>query len=144
MHTAIDSSDPGTTNTSDTGATALRDAHDAWIEEFRAFVGPALEPEADPWTQWLAVRYLSDDFEYRCRSERALVDLLRRFIPAGVADRLVGESKRFARLRGDLDEIGRRRGTAAMFEVGGSRLLEELEVWCASVESAAREVSREG
>jgi hypothetical protein len=111
--------------------------HDAWVEEALCFLEPAIEPGADFWTRWAAVRYLSDAFRVRYRRERALVDELRSFLRPDVAERLVRKGDRLFRLRLELDRIGRRRGTAAEFAAGTRDLLEQLRVWCAEIEQAA-------
>jgi hypothetical protein len=45
----------------------LRPIHNTWVEETRRFLDPAMESNADFWTRWAAVRYLSDDFRDRYR-----------------------------------------------------------------------------
>ncbi len=120
----------------------LRPIHTAWIEEARRFLEPALEPGADFWARWVVVRYLSDDFRERYRRERALVDELRSFLRPDVAERLLREGDRIFRLRLELDRIGRRRGTAAEFAAGTRDLLEQLGMWCAEIELAARGITR--
>jgi hypothetical protein len=121
----------------------LRPIHNTWVEETRRFLDPAIEPGADFWARWAAVRYLSDDFRDRYRRERALVDQLRPFLRLDVAGRLVREGDRLFRLRLELDRIGRRRGTAAEVAAGARDLLEQLGVWCAEVELAASGLTRE-
>jgi hypothetical protein len=115
----------------------LRPIHNAWVEETRRFLDPAIEPGADFWTRWAAVRYLSDDFRDRYRRERALVDELRPFLRLDVAERLVREGDRLFRLRLELDRIGRRRGTGIEVAAGTRDLLEQLAVWCTEIELAA-------
>jgi hypothetical protein len=120
----------------------LRPIHNGWIQEARRFLEPALEPGADFWARWTAVRYLSDDFRKQYRLERALVDELRPFLAAQVAERLVQESDRVLRLRLELDRIGRRRGTSAEVATGTRDLLAQLGVWCAEIELAGRGITR--
>jgi hypothetical protein len=115
--------------------TVLRSIHNAWIEETRRFLDPAIEAGA--------VRYLSDDFRSRYRRERALVDELRRFLRSDMAERLVREGDRLFRLRLELDRIGRRRGTAAEVAAGTLDLLEQLGVWCTKIELAAAGLTRD-
>ncbi|HEX3236325.1 MAG TPA: hypothetical protein VHR41_19195 [Gemmatimonadales bacterium] len=123
--------------------TVLRPSHDAWIEETRRFLTPALDSEADFWTRWSAVRYISDDFREQFRLERALVAALRPLLREEVANRLMHEGERVVLLRLELDRIGRRRGTSAEFAAGADRLLEQMGVWCAEIELAARGITRE-
>jgi hypothetical protein len=122
--------------------TVLRPSHDAWIEEARRFLTPALEPEADFWTRWSAVRYISDDFREQFRLERELVGALRPLLREEVANRLMQEGERVVLLRLELDRIGRRRGTSAEFAAGADRLLEQMGLWCAEIELAARGITR--
>jgi hypothetical protein len=120
----------------------LRPIHNAWVEEARRFLEPALAPGADFWARWSAVRYLSDDFRNQYRLERALVDQLRPLLAAQVVERLVHESDRVLRLRLELDRIGRRRGTSAEVATGTRDLLGQLGVWCAEIELAGRGITR--
>ena len=121
----------------------LRPIHNTWVEETRRFLDPAIEPGANFWTRWGAVRYLADDFRDRYRRERALVDQLRPFFRLNVAERLGREGDRLFRLRLELDRIGRRRGTAAEVAAGTRELLEQLGVWCAEIELAAGALTRD-
>jgi len=121
----------------------LRPIHNTWVEETRRFLDPAIEPDADFWTRWAAVRYLSDDFRDRYRRERALVDRLRPFVRLDVAERLTREGDRLFRLRLELDRSGRRRGTAAAVAAGTRDLLEQLGAWCAEIELAAAGLTRD-
>jgi hypothetical protein len=121
----------------------LRPIHNTWVEETRQFLDPALEPDADFWTRWAAVRYLSDDFRDRYRRERALVEQLRPFVRLDVAERLARDGDRLFRLRLELDRIGRRRGTAAEVAAGTRDLLEQLGVWCAEIELATAGLTRD-
>jgi hypothetical protein len=121
----------------------LQPVHLAWIENARRFLDPALEPDADFWTRWAAIRYLTDDFRERYRLERELVEELRPFLSSEVAERLAREGDRVFRRRLDLDRIGRRRGMASEFAAGTGQLLDQLTRWCAEIEIAARGIRRE-
>ena len=121
----------------------LRPIHNTWVEETRRFLDPAIEPGADVWPRWAAVRYLSDDFRDRYGRERALVDELRSFLRPDLAERLIREGDRLFRLRLELDRIGRRRGTATEVAAGTRDLLEQLAVWCAEIELAAASLTRD-
>ena len=121
----------------------LQPIHNTWIEETRRFLEPAIEPGADFWTRWAAVRYLSDDFRNRYRRERALVDELCPYLRMDVAERLIREGDRLFRLRLELDRLGRRRGTAAEVAAGTRDLLEQLGVWCTEIELAAAGLTRD-
>ena len=121
----------------------LRPLHNTWVEATRRFLDPALESDADFWTRWAAIRYLSDEFRDRYRRERALVDQLRPFVSLDVAERLAREGDRLFRLRLELDRLGRRRGTAVEVAAVTSDLLEQLGVWCAEIELATAGLTRD-
>jgi hypothetical protein len=120
--------------------TVLRPIHEAWVREARRFLDPSLDPAADFWTRWGAIRYLSDHFGAQYRLERALVDELRPFLPPDVGGRLVQEGDLLARRRLELDRIGRRRGTAEEMAAGTRELVEQLGLWLASIELAAADI----
>jgi hypothetical protein len=120
----------------------LRPTHDGWIKQARRFLEPALEPGADFWARWAAVRYLSDAFRELYRLERARVQELRPRLQPEMAERLLRESDRVLRLRLELDRIVRRRGTSAEVATGRRDLLAQLGVWCAEIEVAARGITR--
>ena len=122
---------------------ALRPIHVGWLEEAHRFLDPALNPRAEFWTRWAAVRYLNDEFLARFRWELALVDELHPFLTADTSERLRCERARLARLRLEIDRIGRRRGTAAEMAAATRGLLEQLALWCAEIEAAAGAIPRE-
>jgi len=99
-------------NTTSSLGAKLRGFHCLWITEARRFLAPALEPGADFWTRWAAVRYLSDDFQERHAMELVLVHRLRPVLAEDVAARLVTGGDGVFHLRLEADRIGRRRGTA--------------------------------
>jgi hypothetical protein len=119
---------------------ALRSTHDAWIGHARRCLEPALEPSADFWIRWAALRYLSDDFRSHYRMERALVDQLRLLLPKEKAARIAAEGDQVWRLRLELDRIGRRQGTSLEFAVGAGALLERLALWLSEVERALDDI----
>jgi hypothetical protein len=120
----------------------LRPSHAVWLEAAHCFLEPALEPAADVWTRWAAVRYLADDFRDRCGWESGLLDELRPFLSPAVSARLLEAGDRLFRRRLELDRIGRRRGTAAEFAAGTRELLEQLGGWCGEIERAAAGITR--
>ena len=124
-------------------AAVLRPIHSAWIDEARRFLEPALEPGSDFWSRWSAVRYISDDFQVWSRRERALLYVLRPFLPQDVAELLVREGEQVFQLRLELDRLGRRRGTAAEFAAAARALVEHLGLWCAELERAAGGITRD-
>ncbi len=122
---------------------ALRRVHERWLEDAHRFLDPALNPSAEFWTRWAAVRYLNDEFLDRFRWELALVDELHAFLAEDASELLRQKSARLARLRLELDRIGRRRGTAAEVAAATRALLEQLARWCAEIEAAARAIPPE-
>lgn len=122
---------------------ALRGVHDAWVHEARCFLEPAMEPAADFWTRWAAVRYLDDDFRDRYELERGLLAELRPFLGPLTAERLAREGDRLIRLRLEVDRIGRRRGTAAEVAGGARALLDQLMRWLAEIEQGVAGLTRD-
>jgi hypothetical protein len=123
--------------------TILRPVHEGWLEDARQYLDPARNPGAEFWTRWAAVRYLNDEFLGRFEWERALVDELRAFLPLDAAERLRRDGDRLARLRLELDRVGRRRGTGAEVATTTWEFLEQLGLWCAEIEAAAGTIPRE-
>jgi hypothetical protein len=134
--------------TTDTGKAqtlgpVLRAAHDIWIREAGSFLSPIIRPGAPFWDRWTAVRYLADQFMSQYRRERALVDELRPFLPPETAERLIGDGDRILQLQEQLDEVGRRRGTARTVAAIGREVLRSLRSWCAELEAAAGRLRRD-
>jgi hypothetical protein len=116
--------------------------HTRWIEDVRRFLEPAMQVDANHWHRWSAVRYLADDCQQQLEWERGLVQELRHFIEPEWGARLAREGETVARLRLELDRIGRRGGTAQEFAAGAQTFLEQLACWCAEIERAARGLTR--
>ena len=112
----------------------LSPTHDAWVEEARQLLMPAVTPEAPFWDRWSVVRYLNDRFLERFRVERALVSELRPFVTIREMDMLETGAERVARLHLTLDRIGRRRGAAPEFAAMATEFLDALELWCVEIE----------
>ena len=121
----------------------LSPVHDAWVEEVRRFLIPATTPTAPFWDRWSVVRYLNDQFMERFGWERALVAELRPFVAQHDTDTLWTGAERVAQLRLALDRVGRRRGTAGEFALVTEEFLKALELWCAEIELAARQIERD-
>ena len=120
----------------------LRPIHRAWLEEARCLLEPALEAGADFWTRWAAIRYLADDFREQYRLEHGLVNELCPFLPSEASERLLRGGDRIIQLRLLLERQQRRARRAATSELALATrdLLEQLGVWCAEAEAAARDV----
>lgn len=119
--------------------------HRAWLEEARCLLEPALDAGADFWTRWAAIRYLSDDFREQFRLEHGLVNELCPFLPAEASERLLRGGDRILHLRLELERLERkgRRAVTSDLAVATRDLLEQLGVWCAEIETAARDVGPE-
>jgi hypothetical protein len=122
---------------------ALRGVHEAWVQEARRFLDPAMESAADFWTRWAAVRYLDDEFRDRYDLERGLLAELRPFLAPVTAERLAREGDRVFQLRLELDRVGRRRGTAAEVADAARALLEQLVLWLAEIELGVDGLTRD-
>jgi hypothetical protein len=120
----------------------LAPLHEAWIEEARGFLDPAVDSSAPFWERWSVVRYLNDQFPVRFTLEGALIRGLRPSLDPHHMDALEAGADRLARLRLGLDRIGRRRGTAAEFAPMVEELLTALELWCVEIELATRHIER--
>lgn len=122
---------------------ALRPIHAGWLEDAHRLLEPALEPDADFWARWAAVRYIADDFREQYRLERSFVNELRPFLQPDIAEQLVRQGERVFQLRLELDRIGRRRGTAEAFAGAARYLLEQLGLWCTEIQLATRDLTRD-
>jgi hypothetical protein len=132
-----------TVHDGDTLAPVLCAAHETWIRETDSFLTPIIAQEAPFWGRWTAVRYLDDQFMGQYHRERALVDELRPFLPAEVAENLIQDGQLIAQLQGELDQAGRRRGTGRAVAVTARQLLQSLRSWCAAIEAAAGRIPRD-
>jgi hypothetical protein len=138
--TTADSSDTRQTETVDQ---TLRAAHEIWLRETDELLTPLLAPRADFWKRWTAVRYLADQFLRQYSREWALLGTMRPFIGAHLADELQQDGEQIAELQRLLDQAGRRRGTGLLAADLAGSLLEALRSWCADLEAAASEISRD-
>ena len=121
----------------------LSPLHEAWVTEARWFLDPASHASAPFWDRWSVVRYLNDQFPARFELQRNLIRELRPSLEPRHIEAIDGGAERLARLRLALDRIGRRRGTAAEFAPIVEEFLAALELWCAEVELAVRNLNRD-
>ena len=128
---------------SDILAPILRSAHSVWLRETNRFLLPIVLREASFWDRWPAVRYLADQFLAQYRRERSLLEELRAFLPPETAERLSRSGDRIAELQRELDDMGRRRGTAHRASVAGRELVDSLRAWCSDLEEAAGQIPLE-
>ncbi len=130
---------PNTDEQQDLGP-VLRRAHEIWVEHTDTFLTPVMVPEASFWERWTAVRFLADEFAAQLRRECAVLEELRAFLPAGVADQLLQDGERIGQLREYMDRLGRCRGTGQTVAVTARQLLDSVRAWCADVEAAVWQV----
>ena len=127
----------------ETLAPVLRATHEVWLRETDRFLLPIILREASFWSRWTAARYLADQFLGQFRRERALVNELRAFLPHPVAERLERDAEVIHRLQSELDQVGRRRGSAHKMSPMARSFLQLLRSWCADTEAAAGEIPRD-
>lgn len=131
----------------DVAGTALQEVlsplHEAWVAEARWFLDPASSAAAPFWDRWSVVRYLNDQFPARFELQRALLREARPSLEQRHLDAIDSGAERLTRLRLALDRIGRRRGTAAEFAPIVEEFLAALELWCAEIELAVRNLNRD-
>lgn len=123
--------------------TMLSPLHEAWVSEARWFLDPAASAAAPFWDRWGVVRYLNDQFPARFDLHRSLIRELRPSLEPRQLEAIDDGAERIARLRLALDRIGRRRGTAAEFAPIVEEFLAALELWCAEIELAVRNLNRD-
>lgn len=117
--------------------------HEAWVAQARCFLDPASCSSAPFWDRWSVVRYLNDQFPARFDLERLLVRELRPSLEPRHLEAIDAGAERLTRLRLALDRLGRRRGTAAEFAPIVEEFLAALELWCAEIELAVRNLDRD-
>jgi hypothetical protein len=121
---------------------ALEEAHDRWVQQAGQFLMPAAEG-GEFWDRWAAVRYLADQFVERYSRERAFTEELHPFLTPHESERIRYEAERVARLRLELDRLGRRRGTAPEVAAAARELLDHLRLWCTEIEIYGSRIPRE-
>jgi len=121
----------------------LRAAHHTWIGEAESYLTPIIVPEASFWERWTAVRYIADQFAQQYRRESSLLNELRPVLDPDVAEALIGQGRRVGQLWGELDRVGRRRGTSRTVAVTARALLDALRTWCDQIAAAAGAIPRE-
>lgn len=119
---------------------SLAPVHARWLEEVRRNVAPATHPEAGFWPRWAAIRYLADRFAFDFGLEGELLDGVIGWLDAEVASRLVNDREALQTLWGDLDRMGRRRGTGVATAAIAGSFLQTLGRWFAGLEQAVAAV----
>ena len=119
---------------------SLAPVHARWLDEVRRSVAPATHPETGFWPRWAAIRYLSDRFAFDFGLEGELLDAVIGWLDPEVASRLVNDREALQTLWGDLDRMGRRRGTGIATAAIAGSFLQTLGRWFAGLEQAAAAV----
>jgi hypothetical protein len=134
---------PGAVAASDTLGALLAPVHARWLEQVRRNVLPACSSRAGFWPRWGAVRYLADQFAQDYRLEAELLEAVIGSLDVRVAGRLVSDREALETLRGDLDRIGRRRGTGTTTAAIAGAFLLTLTRWCTDLERALSSIPLE-
>jgi hypothetical protein len=113
------------------------------------FLLPITNADATFLEKWAAMRYVEDQLRERFQLERALLEELRAFLTPEIRERLRMQGDRMSRLIGELNRLGRQRGSARELAHDVRELLDALRLWYAGIEFAASgirwsDVSREG
>ena len=114
----------------------LGTVHEVWMEQVATFLVPALREEADFWSRWAVVRFLSDQFCDRFRLECALVEALDSLLPNGVGRKLAAARTELEHTVEELMIVGRRRATGPLAARLTRRFMDKLALWCVEVELA--------
>jgi hypothetical protein len=125
-----------TFRTATTVGDALAAVHEAWMEQVANITTPALSEEADFWSRWAVVRFLSDQFNDRFRLEGALLDALGSLVPDGATRTLAAARAALEHTVAELQIVGRRRATGLLTARLARRLIDQLALWCVEVELA--------
>ena len=117
-------------------ASILAGAHDRWMADSDAVLGPVTDPNATFLQRWAAVRYVADGFLERFHLEQQLLEELHPFIMPELRERLRMQVGRLARLHQDLVRLAPQRGTAREVARTAREFLEALRLWYAEIELA--------
>ncbi|HEU5169902.1 MAG TPA: hypothetical protein VFU46_05165 [Gemmatimonadales bacterium] len=115
---------------------ALGPIHERWMEEVHRALDPGMARRASLWDRWTATRYLIDQFDLRLRHEYALLESLLPLLPPAEAARLAAGRQDLERIRAELDELGRRRGTGPRVAMLLAEFRRVFTTWCAEIELA--------
>ncbi len=115
----------------------LRGIHRRWMDETSEWLSPTLDPDADFWNGWSAVRYINDQFDRQYRRACTLVATILPLLPPSDAFILRARTVVLERTRRDLDYLGRRQGMTTVVAALVYRFLERLRTWLAEIERVA-------
>jgi hypothetical protein len=119
----------------------LRAIHCRWMDESSEWLGPALDPDADFWNGWSAVRYINGQFDRQYRRECALIEAILPLLQPIDAFVLRARTVVLERTRRDLDQLGRRRGMTEVVSALAYRFLKLLRTWFAEIERITEELT---
>ena len=125
-----------TVRTAATVGDVLATVHETWMEQVATNLAPALSEEADFWSRWTVVRFLSDQFRDRFRLECALLDELDPLLPVEVTGTLASVRAGLEHTMADLMIVGRRRATGLLTARLTRRFIDQLALWFVEVELA--------
>lgn len=114
----------------------LATVHEIWMEQVTTILVPALSEEADFWSRWAVVRFLSDQFGDRFRLESALVQALDPLLAEEVSRKLAAARAELERTVEELMIVGRRRAIEPLTARLTRRFMDKLALWCVEVELA--------
>jgi hypothetical protein len=127
------------TRSSTTLGEVLHPLHERWLAALERAVAPALLGTSSVWDRWTAVRYLRDQFMPRLDQERKLLRQLPQMDRAAL-DRIEAAYQRLERLRGEIDDEGRRRHTGGLVMLLLRGFLDLLSDWYFAIEHATTDV----
>ena len=130
-----------TVRTAATVGDVLATVHETWMEQVATNLAPALSEEADFWSRWTVVRFLSDQFRDRFRLECALLDGLDPLLPVEVTGTLGSARAGLEHTLADLMIAGRRRATGLLTARLTRRFIDQLALWCVEVELATDRIN---
>ncbi|HVK00802.1 MAG TPA: hypothetical protein VM365_08040 [Gemmatimonadales bacterium] len=125
-----------TVRTATTVGDVLATVHETWMEQVATNLAPALSDEADFWSRWAVVRFLSDQFGDRFHLECALLDELDPLLPVQVTGTLASARAGLEHTMADLMITGRRRATGLLTARLARRFIDQLALWCVELEIA--------
>ena len=112
----------------------LQRLHDAWLEDVRAEVGPALAPAATAWERFTAVRYLDTVFQLRLRRETEAVQAVSYVTSPTRGTTLLATALLLDLLRVEVGELSQSPASQQLVPPMLRAFVQQLEHWCADVE----------
>src|SRR5438874_10032081 len=129
LRVAIDPVRSASLSVGSTVAARLRHIHSRWMTETMRGLAPALSPDADFWSGWSAVRYLSDQFDWPYRWQRILMTAIVPLLRPADAGMLRAITETLEEVRYSLDRVGRWRNMTVVTGALASRFVKLLNAW---------------